>query len=247
MRIFLACSSESASRFGSRRVSDLRELLGEVVEQHAAVLRKRRERSVVAHGTQRLLAGVGHRREQQLQILLGVAEGALTTLHGLARVIDMLSLGQLAELHGVAFHPLTIRMLGCQTLLDLLVGDDATLVGVDEEHLARFQTALGDDMLLGDFRQHTGFGGEHDVAVIGDLPASRTEAVAVEQCADLGAVSEDDMRRAVPWFDQRVVVFVERLDVRIELVVVLPCRRQHHGGRRFRNRNSPEWRSAAAA
>ena len=72
----------------------------------------------------------------------------------------MLALGQLTQFHGVAFHPLAVGVLAGKSLLDFLVGDDATLVGVDEEHLARFQTALGDDMLLGDFRQHTRFGRE---------------------------------------------------------------------------------------
>ncbi len=212
-----------------RRVGDLRELLGEVIEQHAAVLGQRGERRIVAHGAERLLAGVGHWGEQQLQIFLGVAEGALTTLHGLTGVVDVLALGQLTQFHGVAFHPLAVGVLAGKSLLDFLVGDDATLVGVDEEHLARFQTALGDDMLRGDFRQHTGFGREYDITIVGDLPTSRAEAVTVKQSTNLGAVGEDDVRRAIPWFDQRVVVFVESLDVRIELVVVLPCRRQHHG------------------
>lgn len=120
-----------------------------------------------------LLAGVGHWGEQQLQIFLGVAEGALTTLHGLTGVVDVLALGQLTQFHGVAFHPLAVGVLAGKSLLDFLVGDDATLVGVDEEHLARFQTALGDDMLLGDFRQHTGFGREYDITIVGDLPTSR--------------------------------------------------------------------------
>ncbi len=212
-----------------RRVGDLGELLGEVIEQHAAAAGQRRDRRIVAHRSKRLLAGVGHRREQQLQILFGVAEGALAALHGLAGVVDVLALGKLAHLDGVAFDPLTVRMLGCEGLLDLLVRDDAAFVGVDEEHLARFETALGENVLLRNLRQHTGFGGEHDVAVLGDLPASRTEAVAVEQRAHLGTVGEDDMRRSVPRFDQSVVVFVERPDVGVELVVLFPCRRKHHG------------------
>ena len=101
----------------------------------------------------------------------------------------MLALGQLAHLDGVAFDPLTVRMLGREGLLDLLVRDDAA----------------------------------------GKLPAAGAEAVAVEQRADLGAVSEDDVRRTVPRFDQRIVVFVERPDIGVKLVVLLPCRRQHHG------------------
>ena len=212
-----------------RRVGNLRELLGEVVEQHAAAGRERGHRRVVAHGSERFLTGVGHRGEQQLQVLFGVAEGTLTALHGLAGVVDVLALGQLAHLDGVAFDPLAVRMLGSEVLLDFFVGDDAAFIGVDEEHLARLQAALGHDVLLGVLRKHAGFGGEHDVTVVGELPAAGAEAVAVEQRADLSAVGEDDVRGAVPRFDQCVVVFVERPDVGIELVVLLPCRRQHHG------------------
>ena len=60
-------------------------------------------------------------------------------------------------------------------------------------------------MLVVDLRQHAGFGGEHKVAVIGELPAAGAEAVAVEQGAHLRAVGEDDVGRAVPRFDQRVL------------------------------------------
>ena len=82
-----------------RRVGDLRELLGEVVEQ--------------------------------LQILFGVAEGALTALDGLSGVAHVLAAGQVAHLDRVAFHPLAVRVLGGEGLLDLLIGNDAAFGGVD--------------------------------------------------------------------------------------------------------------------
>ena len=223
MRIFLACSSES--------VGDLRELLGEVVEQHAAALGEHRHRRVVAHRAERLLAGVGHRREQHLEVLFGVAEGPLAALHGLAGVAHVLALRQLAHLDRIALDPLAVRVLGGEGCLDLLVGDDATLVGVDQEHPAGLEAALGDDVLVGDLGQHACLGGEHHVAVVGELPAAGAEAVAVEQRADLGAVGEDDVGRAIPRLDQRVVVLVEGAHVRVELVVLLPCGRQHHRDR----------------
>ena len=211
-----------------RRVGDLRELLGEVVEQHAAAAGKRRHRRIVTHGTERFLAGVGHRREQELQILFGVAEGALTALDGLAGVADVLAAGQVAHFNGVAFHPLAVRVLGSEVPLDLFIGNDAAFGGVDQEHLAGLKTALGHDVFLRDLRQNAGLGGQNDVAVIGELPAAGTEAVAVEQGADLGAVGEDDVGRAIPRLDKRVVVLVEGAHVRIEIRVLLPSRRQHH-------------------
>ena len=48
-----------------------------------------------------------------------------------------------------------------------------------------------------DLRQNAGLGGQNDVAVIGELPAAGTEAVAVEQGADLGAVGEVKTLRVV--------------------------------------------------
>ena len=140
----------------------------------------------------------------------------------------MLAAGQIAHLDRVAFHPLAVRVLGGEGLLDLFIGDDAAFGGVDQEHLAGLKTALGHDVLLRDLRQNAGLGGQHDVAVVGELPAAGAEAVAVEQGADLGAVGEDDVGRAIPRLDKRVVVLVEGAHVRIEIRVLLPSRRQHH-------------------
>ena len=122
-----------------RRVGDLCELLGEVVEQHAAAAGKRRHRRIVTHGTERFLAGVGHRREQELQILFGVAEGALTALDGLAGVADVLAAGQVAHFNGVAFHPLAVRVLGSEVPLDLFIGNDAAFGGVGPRTSRRAQ------------------------------------------------------------------------------------------------------------
>ena len=140
----------------------------------------------------------------------------------------MLAAGQVTHFNGVAFHPLAVRVLGSEALLDLFIGNDAAFGGVDQEHLAGLETALGHDVLLRDLRQNAGLGGQNDVAVIGELPAAGTEAVAVEQGADLGAVGEDDVGRAIPRLDKRVVVLVEGAHVRIEIRVLLPSRRQHH-------------------
>ena len=68
--------------------------------------------------------------------------------------------------------------------LDLVVRDQAALFEVDEQHLARLQPPLGDDLVLGD-REHAHFGRHDDAIVIGDEIARRTQTVAVERCADL--------------------------------------------------------------
>ena len=60
-----------------RRVGDLREQLGEVVEDQPRLVREHGDRGVGAHRADRLGAGPGHRREDDAQLLFGVAEGAL--------------------------------------------------------------------------------------------------------------------------------------------------------------------------
>ena len=61
-----------------RRVGDLGEVLLEVVvEQLRAASREHRDRRVGAHRADRVVAGHGHRLEEELQVLLGVAERLL--------------------------------------------------------------------------------------------------------------------------------------------------------------------------
>ena len=136
--------------------------------------------------------------------------------------------GQFVHVHAVALHPLPVRVLRGERVLDLVVRHDAAFGGVHKEHPPRFQTPFGAHVFGGHVGQHAGFGGEHDQTGVVQLPAARAEAVAVEQRADLRAVGEDDVRRTVPRFDQRVVVLVEGAHVGVERVVVLPGGRQHH-------------------
>ena len=211
-----------------RRIGDLGEFLCEVVEQHAAALGQDCRRSIRTHGSERFLASVRHRGEQQFEILFGIPEGALPALDRLAEMADMLANRQLAHLDGVAFDPLAVRMLRGEVMLDFVIRDDASGLGVDKEHLSRLETALGHDMILADFRQNARFGCEHQIAVVCELPAAGAEPVAVKLGAHKRAVREYDVRRPVPRFDQRVVVLVERFDFRVERVIVLPSGGQHH-------------------
>ncbi len=115
-----------------------------------------------------------------------------------------------------------------QRLLDLGVGHDAVLVQVDEQHLARLQAPLGDDLLLR-HRQHAHLGGEHDQIVVGDEIAGGTQAVAVERRADLAPVGEGDRGRAVPRLHQRGVIFVEGAPLFVHQRIAGPgFRDQHH-------------------
>jgi hypothetical protein len=60
-----------------RRIGDLREILLEVGEQLLRLVRQRRDRRVVAHRAVGLFAGRRHRRHQDGDVLLGVAERLL--------------------------------------------------------------------------------------------------------------------------------------------------------------------------
>ena len=75
------------------RVGDLGERLHEVVEQQARALGQHGNRSVGAHGAERFGPGPGHRPEEDLQLLGGVAERPLADVHGRSRVQHVLALG----------------------------------------------------------------------------------------------------------------------------------------------------------
>ena len=99
---------------------------------------------------------------------------------------------------------------------------------IDQQHLARLQPPLGDDLLLGD-RQHADFRGHDDAVVAGDDIARRAQAVAIERGADLPAVGERDRRRAVPRLHQRRIVFVEGAALFVHRLIAGPgLRNQHH-------------------
>ena len=99
--------------------------------------------------------------------------------------------------------------------------------GVDEEHPAGLQPALGDDVGRRDV-EHADLAGQHHQVVLGLPPAAGAQAVAVEDGADQRAVGEADRGGAVPRLHDRGVEPVEGPAGRVHLVVVLPRLRDHH-------------------
>ena len=130
-------------------------------------------------------------------------------------------------MHQAGVQPVVVGVLGGQRALDLLVGDDPPRGGVDQEHPARLQPALGDDVGGRDV-EHADLAGEDHQVVLGLPPAARAQAVAVEDGADQRAVGEGDRGRAVPGLHDRGVEPVEGPAGRVHLVVVLPRLRDHH-------------------
>ncbi len=115
----------------------------EVVEQRLGAIGETGQRDVGAHGADRLLAFGAHGSKQHLQVLLGIAVGTLPAQQGLGIGGDHpRRLRQMIEGDLLFLKPGCVRLACGQLLLDLGVGDDALLNGIDEEHAARLQTAL---------------------------------------------------------------------------------------------------------
>ena len=209
------------------RVGHLGEELGEVVEQQPRPVGQHGDRRVGAHRADRLDAVERHRGDDDLELLVGVAEQLLAAQHAVVAEHDVLARREIVELDQAVLQPLGVRMLGGEGGLDLLVVDDAPLGGVDEEHPPRLQPALGDHLRRVDV-DDADLGRHHDDVVVGDPVAAGPQPVAVEHGADDGAVGERDAGRAVPRLHQRGVEPVERPLVGVHLAVVLPRRRDHH-------------------
>ena len=139
----------------------------------------------------------------------------------------VITCGQLVDVEEPGIEPLPVRLLGCQLGLDLLIGDDPALRGVDEEHPARLETHLLDDG-GGVEVEDTGLRCHHHQTVAGHPDPRRTQTVTVEHRADDSAVGEADRGRSVPRLHQRGVVLVERPAGRVHRFVALPGLRNHH-------------------
>ena len=184
-------------------------LLLEIDVQQLRPVRERRKRRVGAHGADRLLTGLGHGLHQELEALLRVTEGLLAieqTDIGAGRQCGIAR--QLVHADLRAIEPLLIGMGVSQLSLDLFVGDDASLLQVDEQHLAGLKPPFLHYVLLRD-RQHAGLRRHDDQAILGDEIARGTKTVTVERGADLATVGESHCGGAVPRLHEAGVIFVE--------------------------------------
>jgi len=118
---------------------------------------ERRDRCVGAHRADGFLPGRRHRLEQELQIFLRVAEALLAIeQRDVGRGLARLQRREIFEDELRLLQPLRIGVLLGDLRLDLLVGDDAALFEVDQQHLARLQAPLLHDIAFRD-RQNAGF------------------------------------------------------------------------------------------
>ena len=210
-----------------RRIGDLREQLLEVVEQHARARREHGDGGVGAHRTEGLGTGARHRRDQQVQLFVGEAERLLPGHHTVVRHPDVGALRQVVQVELLGVQPLPVGAFGGQFGLDLLIGDDPSLFGVDQEHPSGLQAQALDDVGRIEF-QHAGLGGHDHQSVVGHPDPGGPQTVAVEHRSDDGAVGEAHRGRTVPGLHQRRVVCVERAAGRVHRLVALPGLRDHH-------------------
>ena len=111
--------------------------------------------------------------------------------------------------------------------LEFLVGNEAAFVEIDQQHLARLQAPLHDDVFFR-HRQHADFRSHDDAVVAGDDVARRPQAVAVERGADLPSVGESDGGGTVPWLHQGGVIFVEGAAFLVHERIARPRLGYHH-------------------
>ncbi len=200
-----------------RRVGDLRERLAEIIVERAAVLAQHRHRGVIAHRAGGFLLGLGewaqdllHFLGAELEQLVIAAQGALVE-----RLLDQRRIDQLGLQVGHALlQPL---LVGCAAAVDAVDGvrvEQVAALEVDGHHLARAELALAHHA-LGRHFPHTGLGGDQEVAVGGQHPARRAQAVAVQRTGGIAPIAGHDAGRAVPRLTVEAVELVERGQVRI--------------------------------
>ncbi len=216
-----------------RRVRDLRKQLLEVAVERLVLVRQDRQRRVVAHRADALLAGLRHRAHQKLEVFLRHAESLLAVEQadvGARRrhVGDVAR--HVVELDAKVLDPLLVGLAVREIAFELLVVDHSPLIEVDQEHAARLQPPLAHDLRFG-HRQHAGLGAHDHHVVVGDAVARRAQAVAIKRGTDLAAVGEHDRCGAVPRLHHRGVIFVERAAAVVHRAVVFPRLGDHHHDR----------------
>ena len=209
------------------RVGYLGETLLEVVVEHARLVGHHRQRGVVAHGAERIAQLPDQRLQHDFHGLDGIAEGVHARRQR-GRVRRQRQGGrQFFKFDALLFEPGGIRTGGRPFGLDFRIGDHAALLEVDQENTARLQTpllhhALGGDLHHADFRRHDA------AAVVGNVVTARSQPIAVEHGADIGAIGESDRGRTIPGLHQAGVVFVEGALGRIHAGMLLPGFGNHH-------------------
>ena len=217
------------------RIGHLGEELLEIGVEQLGSFAQHRERAVVAHRAERLLALRRHRREEQAKILPRVA---VQSLDGRARVIPectvrargllvLLPRVEIAYPHQVGCEPVPIGLGGGEIRLELAVFEDALPLRIDDDHPSRRQPTEPADSLRRNVHRPR-LGCDDYQVVGGDGEPRRAESVAIQARPDLFAVAEGDEGGSVPGLHERRVIAIEGAHLRRHVPVTLPGLRHHH-------------------
>ncbi len=213
------------------RVGDLGEALVEVAVEGLRVRREHGQRLVGAHGGERRFAGLGHRADDLVDVVVVVAVARQAL--GLGNLIVGLRdgsvrlCGDVAQVDDLLVEPVAVGLFGGVGVADLVVPDHAALVGVHKEHLAGPERA-GDQQLGGGDVERAGLGCEDQAVVAGQVVACGAQAVAVERGAGVASVGVGDRGGTVPGLGQERLVLVEGAARLAELFIVVPRLGQQH-------------------
>ena len=210
------------------RVGDLCKLLAEIVVQRALLQGQHRHGRVVAHGAHGFIT----RFRQRAQHLIALFKADLEHFHVGRQIGRLNALGHLAVegIHDALralFQPALVGMGRLQPPIDLVAVQQLPRVRVHHQQLTRTDAPLGHHVFIAvGVRAH--LRGQGDQAVAGAHPARGAQAVAIQQANRVAPVRQHDARRPVPGFHVHGVIFVKRLQVRVDGVDVLPGRRNQH-------------------
>ncbi len=167
---------EALAEVVDRGIRHLREALSEVGRKRACAPGERRDRRVVAHRRDRIVAGLGERAEHRVQLLAGVAVENVTRVQSV--------LGRCDRLAGIGAddarrHPPPVRVPTCQ-LAPQLVAEQEPARRVDDEDPAGTEPC---PLHARSVRERDGsrLGRDRHEAVVGYGDAKRPQPVAIER------------------------------------------------------------------
>ncbi len=144
-----------------RRVGDLSKQLLEVVVDHPRLVAQTGDRTIVAHRADRVSQLRDQRTQHEVHGFGGVAESLHPRQQGLAVESMGFAFGmQVGQANSLFAQPISVRHRFGEGRFQLVIGNQATLFKVDQEHLAGLQASLFFDDGRID-RQHADFAG-HD-------------------------------------------------------------------------------------
>ena len=201
-------------------VRHLCKLLTEIVEEHLRTVANDCQRRIVTHRCHRFLTGRGHRNDSLINVLLTIAKLYQSALQVADAVIHLAATLQLLQLHAILREPFAIRMSLRQLLLNLAVVVYLAFLRVDEQNLSWLQASLRHYITRLKIH-HANFRRYDHHPLLGDGIATGAQTVSIQHAARIASVAEQQGGRTVPWFHQYRMVFVERLQVLADRVLVV--------------------------